>query len=188
MMSPYKVTVFVVVFCGLSAYCTADIEAFVKLSLTTTTCTKVSPVRDVCNVNWLVRNVDAEQYDSLIKGINETISLKVLYRGLDGIEKIHCRRMYENMMCKSFFPVCDKDRMVIVYGNGTERCNFAREACPTVDIANCQSASVFEESIIPERNECVNITALTSSICPGAEVKVSRLISKFLFHYVEITI
>jgi hypothetical protein len=182
MMSPSALRVLAVLFYGMIAYCNAkNITAYVKEHLTTTTCVSVPQRKDVCNINWKVRETDAEVYDKYIQTINTTISLSELYRGLSQGDAMHCRKMYENMICQSTFPVCDTKRMVVDHGDGTARCEYARKACTTMSIEGCEYSTNGVEPIISEHDKCKDIAANTSKICPGQLVKVRITISDFPF-------
>lgn len=173
MMSPSAVRILAVIYCSAIAYCNANsVTAYVKEYLTTITCLSVPKIRNVCNIDWKIRQSDAELYDAVIKSINATISSSELYRGLSEGDAMHCRKMYENMMCRNTFPVCDTKRMVIDHGDGKTRCEFARKACTTISIEGCDHSTSGVEPIISELNKCENIATNTSKLCPDIQVKV----------------
>lgn len=171
-MPPNAARVLTVIFCGLTAYCKGDITAYVKEHLTSTLCVSVPRVRDVCNIGWKLREADAEIYNEIIEQINATISSSEIYHGLTPFEAGHCRKMYENMICRSSFPVCDPKRLVIDYGNATALCEFARDACRTISIQGCEYNTNGVESITSQLTKCMTISANTSKLCPGTQLKV----------------
>ena len=173
MMSSSAERVLIVIYYYMVIYCNADITAYVKEYLTTTTCVSVPQIKDVCNIHWKVRETDAKLYDKAIQRINATISSKELYYELSVGEAMHCRKMYENMMCRRSFPVCDTERMVIDYGDATARCKFARRACTTIAIEGCEYGDNGVEPIISPLDKCQPIAANTSQLCPDIEVKVT---------------
>ena len=168
--------VLLVIYCYMVIYCNADVTAYVKEYLTTTTCVSVPQIKDVCNIDWTVRETDAKLYDKVIERINATISSSELYYGLSVSDAMHCRKMYENMMCRRSFPVCDTKRMVIDYGDATARCKFAASACSTIAIQGCEYGASGVEPILSPLDKCQLIAANTSQLCPDIEVKVTYTI------------
>ena len=181
-MSPSTVHFLAIVCCSVIACCSgnADITAYVREELMSTTCVSVPQIDDVCSVNYKLKENDAESYNDTIKTIKDTLSMDALYHGLSIIDKMHCRTMYENMICKNAFPVCDTTRMVIDYGDAKARCISTKEACTTIGIQGCEDSTGSRiEPLIPEPNKCVSISANTSILCPGPEVKVTVTIPLF---------
>ena len=171
-MSPNAVRVLAVIYCSLVTYCNANITAYVKEYLTSTTCVSVKPVPEVCNVDWKITATAAASYDETIQAISQTVNHEGLTQGLDASGALHCRRMYKNMVCKRSFPKCDEEKMIIDHGDGKARCNFANKACTTTSIEGCENAKVGTEPLISEPNKCEAITTNTSKLCPGTQVKV----------------
>ena len=171
-MSPSAVRVFPVLYCCMIAFCNADITAYIRDYLVSTTCVSVPKIKDVCNIDWKVREDDAKLYDDVIESINATISSSVFYEGLSIGDATHCRKMYENMMCRNAFPVCDMKRMLVDYGDATTRCKDARSACTTIAIEGCEYGNNGVQDIVSTQDKCQNIAANTTQLCPGVQLKV----------------
>lgn len=176
MMSPSSVRVIAVIYCGIIAFCRGDIIAYVKEQLTKEHCVSVPQIRDVCNIDWQIRQTDARMYDAMIESINTTISSRFMYEGLSAGEAMHCKKMYEIMMCRNTFPVCDVKRMVIDHGNASIRCNLAKQACTTIAIEGCEYASNGKEHLVSEQDKCENISVNTTKLCPNTNVKVRSIV------------
>ena len=174
-MSPSTVQFLAVVCCSVIAYCNgnAHVTAYVRQYLTSTTCVSVRQIHDVCNVDWKVRESEAESYNATIKQIKSALSMEAIYEGLSAGDAAHCRRMYENLMCKRAFPLCNSTGMVVDHGNAKARCKYAVQACPTMEIHGCEDAAESTlEAIISPPDKCEAISANTSMLCPGAELRV----------------
>ncbi|XP_028401605.1 uncharacterized protein LOC114524653 isoform X1 [Dendronephthya gigantea] len=180
MMSPGTVSFIAVIYCSIIAYCRGDITAYVKEHLTKEACLSVPQLPDVCNIHWQIRQSDARIYDVMIASINTTISSKFLYEGLSVSDAMHCKKMYENMMCRNTFPVCDVKRMVIDHGDASVRCKLAKEACTTISIEGCGYDSNGQEELVTEQNKCENITVNTEKLCPNTNVKVPKRYNGFI--------
>ena len=142
-MASYPALVFAVT-STLLAYCSGkNITAYIKEALTVTTCESIARIPSVCNVDWKIPQFSAKDYNESIKTINETISSSSIVFGLNSSEATNCRKAYENMLCKSDFPVCDVKKMVINYGNGTERCETVKKMCKTVSIPLSTNTTKF---------------------------------------------
>lgn len=172
---------------AIVACCSAvnNITAYVRETLTTTTCESVVRKRSVCNVDWKVPHDAAEEYEERIQSIDGILSSSVLTFGLNPSQAIHCRKTYETFMCRSSFPVCDDKKMAIIHGNITERCELAQKACPTVSLQGCEYSANGEKSIVGERKKCVPLKADTSKFCPNFKMKVSFMVGYYrLLYYI----
>lgn len=175
-MASYPALVFAVT-STLLAYCSGkNITAYIKEALTVTTCESIARIPSVCNVDWKIPQFSAKDYNESIKTINETISSSSIVFGLNSSEATNCRKAYENMLCKSDFPVCDVKKMVINYGNGTERCETVKKMCKTVSIHGCEYSPGGEQNIVKDKNKkCVPLSTNTTKFCPKFKMKASHI-------------
>ena len=164
--------VLIVAFVTITCCSGRDITAYVKEALTTTTCESVTKIPSVCNINWKVPHSARANYREYIKTINETISSSSIVFGLRSFEATKCRKAYETMLCRSYFPICDAKKMVINFGNGTSRCELVAKWCSTTSIT-CEYSTNGELPIVEEKDKCVPLPTNTSKICRDFRVKVS---------------
>lgn len=176
-MASYPAFVFTVTSALILAYCSGEnITAYIKEALTVTTCESIARIPSVCNVDWKIPQYSVKNYDESIKTINETISSSSIVFGLNSSEATKCRKAYEHMLCRDYFPVCDIKKMVINYGNGTKRCEIVKKLCKTISIRGCEHSTYGEQTIVKHEKNCVPLSTGTMKFCPKFNMKASYII------------